>query len=35
VIGHGTPYFGPALVAAARLIAVFLLFGTWPVAFLE
>ena len=31
---HTAPYFGPALVAAASLIAAFLQFGAWPISFL-
>jgi predicted PurR-regulated permease PerM len=31
---HTAPYFGPALVAGASLVAVFLQFGTWPIAFM-
>jgi predicted PurR-regulated permease PerM len=29
---HTAPYFGPALVAGASLVAVFLQFGKWPIA---
>ncbi len=31
---HTAPYFGPTLVAAASLVAVFMQFGEWPVAFM-
>ena len=30
---HTAPYFGPAIVAAASLVAAFLQFGEWPIAF--
>src|SRR5688572_1047387 len=30
---HTAPYFGPAIIAAASLVAAFLQFGQWPIAF--
>jgi predicted PurR-regulated permease PerM len=31
---HTAPYFGPALVAGASLVAAFVQFGEWPMAFM-